>query len=452
MLDLHLDNKWRASSANEAPTRCNALVFALSPYVGSDGVATIQRKAAQKNPLEFRERILAFYLSKCPDSYEIATDAEETPGLDNTHQKQWASLVLWDLLCLHCVSEAPSAFDKISACSMLVSESTGEAKSIIERIALIIDPLKNFCTKQPPGTPVILGCQELPTDPNSDAWLASVLDPTGLCCRRQQADPLTNGFVHSKSLDKGFVDMSEAVKADLEAFLGTVGVPEKTVTTTLRRTQVGVYNLSADGGRPFHIAVVNFHCKSFKKQTKAQGQMMAKCLELASKLEPAPGVVVQEAVIVGDMNLEAPWPKGTSAADQRAAVESAEQFCIPVTNRANMAPYGNELNEAGLVPHPEIDFFTTLKLRTRFQAQPEKEGDINVSRKDFVITKAGVRIDDLLVGGRDDATGIRDGNMGLLMPSRLWPGDHFAILAMINFTPTLPEAPSIVASAAVAEA
>ena len=37
------------------------------------------------------------------------------------------------------------------------------------------------------------------------------------------------------------------------------------------------------------------------------------------------------------------------------------------------------------------------------------------------------------MGGRDDATAEAEGNLALLMPSRLWPGDHFAILAMMTF-------------------
>ena len=54
---------------------------------------------------------------------------------------------------------------------------------------------------------------------------------------------------------------------------------------------------------------------------------------------------------------------------------------IPEGNRESMAPFGEELDKAGIETFPPLNYFTTLKLRTRFQAQPEKEGDINCSRK-----------------------------------------------------------------------
>lgn len=60
------------------------------------------------------------------------------------------------------------------------------------------------------------------------------------------------------------------------------------------------------------------------------------------------------------------------------------------------------------------------------------------AHQDFVFAQTkvetpNVRVEQLLVGGRDDATAEAEGNLALLMPSRLWPGDHFAILAMMTF-------------------
>lgn len=437
VLDLHLDNKWLSSS--DPLSRCNAIVFALSPYVGSDGTPTIQRKAAQTNPQEYRERILAFFLTKCPDQYNL--NNPETEKDDNTFQKQWASLLLWDLLCLHSVSEAPDAFDRLSRCSMLVGQGSDDPLPMVERITAIVKPLTEFCTAQPAGTPVVLGCQELPTDENSDAWLESVLSPMGLKCRRQVSDvSKTTGFIHSGYLDSSFVDMSNVLNDQLTTFLKSLDVSDRIIGTTIRRAQVACYDVNVTGsGSPYYVAVVNFHCKSFKKATGVQGQFMAKAMELAALLCPIEGgPPVMEAVLVGDMNLEAPWPKGTKPEDQRKAVLEAEPFMIPESNRKSMAPFGDELDKAGIETFPQLNYFTTLKLRTRFQAQPEKEGDINCSRKDFVFARTqtespNVRIDALLVGGRDDATAQTEGNLALLMPSRLWPGDHFAILAMMTF-------------------
>ena len=71
-------------------------------------------------------------------------------------------------------------------------------------------------------------------------------------------------------------------------------------------------------GPPYYVAVVNFHCKSFKKMTGLQGQFMAKAMEFAALLCPVEGgPQVNEAVLVGDMNLEAPWPKGSTPEEQR---------------------------------------------------------------------------------------------------------------------------------------
>eukprot|EP00618_Florenciella_parvula_P000997 CAMPEP_0119495656 /NCGR_PEP_ID=MMETSP1344-20130328/19206_1 /TAXON_ID=236787 /ORGANISM="Florenciella parvula, Strain CCMP2471" /LENGTH=554 /DNA_ID=CAMNT_0007531255 /DNA_START=357 /DNA_END=2018 /DNA_ORIENTATION=- len=435
VLDLHLDNKWLSSS--DPLSRCNAIVFALSPYTGSDGVVTIQRKGAQANPQEYRERILAFFLTKCPDQYNMHPTKDD----DNAYQKQWASLLLWDLLCLFSVSQSPEAFDSLSHCSMLVTPGSDNPRPMTERIAAIVKPLTDFCVAQPAGTPVVLGCQELPTDDNSDVWLESVLSPMGLKCRRQVSDvSITTGFIHSAYLDAGFVDMSTVLNAQLTEFLKSLDVSDRIIGTTIRRAQVACYDINqTSSGDPYYVAVVNFHCKSFKKLTGVQGKFMAKAMELAALLVPVEGgEPVKEAVLVGDMNLEAPWPKGTNPEEQRKAVLEAEPFMIPEGNRESMAPFGEELDKAGIETFPPLNYFTTLKLRTRFQAQPEKEGDINCSRKDFVfastnVEKPNVMIDQLLVGGRDDATAEAEGNLALLMPSRLWPGDHFAILAMMTF-------------------
>ena len=84
-------------------------------------------------------------------------------------------------------------------------------------------------------------------------------------------------------------------------------------------TQVACYDINqTSSGPPYYVAVVNFHCKSFKKLTGVQGKFMAKAMELAALLVPVEGgEAVKAAVLVGDMNLEAPWPKGTNAEEQR---------------------------------------------------------------------------------------------------------------------------------------
>ena len=111
-----------------------------------------------------------------------------------------------------------------------------------ERIAAIVKPLTDFCMAQPTGTPVILGCQELPTDDSSDAWLESVLMPMGLKCRRQVSDvSITTGFIHSAHLDGGFVDMSVVLNAQLTEFLKSLDVSDRIIGTTIRRAQVRVW-------------------------------------------------------------------------------------------------------------------------------------------------------------------------------------------------------------------
>ena len=100
--------------------------------------------------------------------------------------------------------------------------------------------------------------------------------------------------------------------------------------------QVACYDINqTSSGDPYYVAVVNFHCKSFKKLTGVQGKFMAKAMELAALLVPVEGgEPVKEAVLVGDMNLEAPWPKGTNPEEQRkvrgvVCERACAHSCIP---------------------------------------------------------------------------------------------------------------------------
>ena len=69
-------------------------------------------------------------------------------------------------------------------------------------------------------------------------------------------------------------------------------------------------------------------------------------------------------------------------------------------------------------------------MRTRFQGQPAKEGDVTISHKDFVMfdTDTTALIDGSLGGCIPTASS----NLDLLLPRRDWPGDHLAVLTALQ--------------------
>jgi hypothetical protein len=217
--------------------------------------------------------------------------------------------------------------------------------------------------------------------------------------------------------------VSDQIKPELQLYLEEQGVDSKVIDTTIRKMCFGQF---ADVPGKGKVVVVVFHCKSFKKLVTVQAGFVAHTLTRAA------AVFGCDAFGVGDMNIEAKWPKGTSVAAQRDNVAAAAAGKLPALTVKDSALFGSTLADAGYVGCPEAGTITTLKMRSQFQGQPDKEGDLTCVHKDYVIVpaSASAAIKAVVVGGRrPDGGGW--GNMDLLMPSRAWPADHFAIFVVV---------------------
>ena len=81
---------------------------------------------------------------------------------------------------------------------------------------------------------------------------------------------------------------------------------------------------------------------------------------------------------------------------------------------------------------PDPGTITTIKERALFQGQPSKANDLTVVHKDciFIPSDLNVVVKNVEIVGRPiSSTGK---NMDLLMPSKFWPADHFAIVCAIS--------------------
>ena len=92
---------------------------------------------------------------------------------------------------------------------------------------------------------------------------------------------------------------------------------------------------------------------------------------------------------------------------------------MPASLRRGPDSFVDTLAEAGLLAQPSAGTFTTLKMRTRFQAQADKEGEFACVEKDFVITPAATATREIIIGGRSPFTGANApaDNLGLLQAS-----------------------------------
>ena len=134
------------------------------------------------------------------------------------------------------------------------------------------------------------------------------------------------------------------------------------------------------------------HVKNFKDRTR----------ELAAFIVRAQSVVADELVragggalrappavfVAGDMNIDSKFAKGMDASAQARAVLGAPLGKLPpagTVKRDALERFEAELTARGARFAPPIDTLTTLKMRTRFQGQPEKAGDLTVAHRDFVV-------------------------------------------------------------------
>mmetsp|Transcript_22417 Transcript_22417/g.57565 ORF Transcript_22417/g.57565 Transcript_22417/m.57565 type:complete len:288 (-) Transcript_22417:233-1096(-) len=253
-------------------------------------------------------------------------------------------------------------------------------------------------------------------------------------------------------------DVTDDLAPDLTQFLADQGVKPVVAATTLRKMLIVTVDLfytgaaQSSGGEETRVegavgattpklAVATLHCKCFYKQAAQQGAFVARLIEQASKLEGVVGTVV-----CGDMNLDSPWPDKTSAEVQQASVGAAEFGCFPTAEgegvtpivNTNVTDFSTTVTKSGLQMVTPPTNFTTLKMRTKFQAQAGKIGAVAMGHKDQLVLPMDMHVTDVIVAGRDEAdpslspTAANNTNMSLLQPSRMWPGDHFAVVAAVD--------------------
>jgi len=389
-LDLSLDNKW-------VDGRLNAIVFALSPM--PDNAALLQIDQASNAAESYQAAILAYYDREWPNAAADLAD-------------QVASLLLWDFCCAIAANEGKEAFAVMAKGSYLLQADGVTPTPREDLLRTLFAPLNAAVAKHPEAL-VIVGCQEMPR--TAEALQAAI--PAG--CTLFMSKFGITGFVYSASLEADFADVSEEIRPELTAWLNQNEVDKKVVKTTMEKMVVGTFNLPTG-----KVAVLVLHCKSFKKLSEKQGLFVAQALRSIADKFDCP------AYCTGDMNIEGKWKGGTSAADQAAAVRGAELGLLPPAVVGNSNSFGDAMAVSGYDTYPKAGTITTLKMRTQFQGQPEKDGDLTAVHKDYVILPRGTATKEVIVGGRP-ADGAYETNIQLLQPSREWPADHFAIFTVL---------------------
>merc|ERR1712232_378636 len=133
-----------------------------------------------------------------------------------------------------------------------------------------------------------------------------------------------SGFIYAGV--EQFEDVTEKIRSDLKKFLEENQVEQKVIKTTIRKLCVGEFTMEAGYPVP-EIAVVDFHCKSFAKQVVEEAKFVKQAIILAREKCGCP------AFGVGDMNIQAKWPEGTSVAQMRQGVKKADKGMMPAEVR-----------------------------------------------------------------------------------------------------------------------
>lgn len=394
-LDLGLDNKW----VDEA--RVNPIVQAMGPMPGTQAVPRVT--AVSQEGVDAGAAIAAYYEAR----------------IGKKDLNLWASLLLWDMLCTDVAKQAPEQLATLAKVSYMnnAQDLSGAKPDILTDL---FAPLAQQAGEHPKAT-VIVGGQEIPKDQSFKDFVTG----KGLALFRKPAqmagtkDNTVSGFFHSQALEAK--DVTASIEGDLRTMLMGFELKQDIVDTTLRKMLVAAFSKA---GKPYATVIV-FHCKSFKKDVTKQAAFVAKALTLAEALGRGP------VYAVGDMNVEAKFPKSYSVEAAKKAVEDEEFGMMPQDTAGLTEEFTAALAEKNIQPYPEVArTMTTLKVRTALQGQPGKADDVTVAHKDFVFVRLGTAVSGALVGGRrEQGTG---GNLALLQPSRQWPSDHFAIMAFVD--------------------
>jgi len=383
---------------------------------------------------------------------------EQCVPTDASLLRLWASLALWDLLCLAAVTQKSTAFSRLIRASYLLDDQ-GARVSVQESLSNLCVPLCKLLENAAPDE-AVLGCQEVAADVQSMAALRAALpkgfqvylrtssssapDGASPSASLSFAESVFTGFIYSSTLR--FKDVTDDLHANCRKLLEDLEMPsdvddavrEDFIHTNLRRLCVGVFSSAptegAVGGRK--IAVANLHLKSQKGLSRERAMFIRGLFDILFELQGVGSVVV-----LGDVNVDAPFPSKVTPAEQRTLVEASPLGHIPEQLvKAGPAKFDEVINGAGLRKYPEAaSAYTCIKQRTMFQGQPHKAGEIAHGHKDVVIMSGdgSMSVVNTIIGGKDmvasKAAAIQGrSNLDMLMPSRDWQCDHFSTMCIAD--------------------
>ena len=408
-INLQEDNKWKSDKG-----RLNPLVYALAPYED-----IIQKDIFNDND----EVKIKKYKNKLKEAYrKKLNDTKE--GKKNLY----LDLLLWDLFC--CKLLQVNYKDHAGMCKYsYLCNDKGESVSKGDLFKKLFNPLLKL-KKNNLQNDFIIGCQELPG--NIDDINKIIRDNFTI----EKHDKST-GFIMSEGIE--FKNITEEAKGIFGDFVKYKNEKDEELKdayeTTRRKMFVGKFKLN----NKKEVIVANFHCKSFKKNSEVQGELIKHILdELKKNYEEKEKEIEVEVFVVGDMNIEPQkkYKNGEEFINEYSKDDLKNKGKLPKENE-NLKKFNIGKGDTYTI-FPKIEdgigTITTLKQRTLFQGQPGKAGELNATQKDVVILPQ--KYDDAVVtlGGRPQE-GIKD-IMELLQPSREWPGDHFAIFTSFELKST----------------
>lgn len=357
----------------------------------------------------------------------VHPDFEECVPIDTHLFKQWAELLLFDLQCLAAVATKPKAFSSLHTSSYMMDSAGLPALDPAQQMRRLCMPLCHLLAQQPLDTPVILSCQEMSPRIESMAALRGAL-PKGLdvfirigsaSTAKSVADSVFTGFIYPRSVT--FKDATDQLLPQCAQLMSSIGLPERVATTTLQKLCIGVFDFEGKGERK--LAVVNVHLKKQPGLAAKRALCVGGLIQIALELE---GVV--EAVCAGDVNVESRWPDDFPQQQRLEAAMAAPPGTIPkALLPGGPLAFDEALAEQGLQQRPPYNAFTSIKMRTCFQAQPMATDDLVLGHKDVVVmrTEGRIRVLDTIVGGLGRKAKTPPPNLDSLIPSREWPADHF---------------------------
>ena len=117
------------------------------------------------------------------------------------------------------------------------------------------------------------------------------------------------------------------------------------------------------------------------------------------------------------------------AAEQYDLVQKAELYQMPAAVTALTVSFDKVLGEKKIKTYPDGHVLTTIKMRTKFQAQSEKEGELSAVHKDFVILPEDIVVQEAICGGRMEGAAQRLHAFGGLLAQA---ADHLPSVAVVE--------------------